>query len=342
MTRNSTRSACTSTRGRSVSRSCHLSAVGRHLFGNGKYFPSDNEVHARSTGRTRRGRTGLRGRWPGLEAIKLVEYQRFWGGQFKESEVRKASDIFAALGDGRRNYLAGGELKRAVFSVKLRGEPKGGKSRSGRITSPFTTAIQIASWWNCGCGIRGSSSLRRAGRMRRLRRLWSAFETIPGLTADRLEWQRRLEDEWPVAEPLLRRTGRVVEQVWCPSPSGDGCPRSIVLHPDGRIVAVCGDRPMRCDPLPLSPDDIAVLAIDRAKLAAALARVFELDATTAAPISPAAYLLGEHVVASGSGFPGGALGSSAVLPRAFCGASSVAGRSDTRSVSGPHAAGASC
>lgn len=76
-----------------------------------------------------------------------------------------------------------------------------------------------------------------------------------------------------------------------------------MLHDDGRIVAVCGDRPKRCDPLPLSPDDIAVFEIDRRKLAAKLARILDVDATTAALISPSAYLLGEHLVASGNGFP---------------------------------------
>ena len=127
------------------------------------------------------------------------------------------------------------------------------------------------------------------------------METIPELTAERLEWQRRLSNEWPVAEPLLRRTGRVAEHVWCPSPGGDDCPRQVVHHDDGRIVAVCGDRPKRCDPLPLSADDITVFAIDWRKLAAALARVFEVDTATAESIRPDVYRLGEHLVASGNG-----------------------------------------
>jgi hypothetical protein len=41
------------------------------------------------------------------------------GGRFKESEVRKASDLFAALEHGRRDLPKWGQLKRAVFSVLL-------------------------------------------------------------------------------------------------------------------------------------------------------------------------------------------------------------------------------
>ena len=101
----------------------YLAAVGRHLFGDEEYFPSDDRFTLDPL--VERGAAALACEdVRGLEAIKLVEYQRFWGGQFKESEVRKASDIFAALGDRRRNHLAGGELKRAVFSVKLPGETK--------------------------------------------------------------------------------------------------------------------------------------------------------------------------------------------------------------------------
>ena len=99
----------------------YLSAIGRHLFGDDGYFPSDDRF--RLDPLIERGAAALACEdVRGLESIKLVEYQCFFGGQFKESEVRKASDIFAALGDARRHHLARGQLKRAVFSVKLRGE----------------------------------------------------------------------------------------------------------------------------------------------------------------------------------------------------------------------------
>jgi hypothetical protein len=124
---------------------------------------------------------------------------------------------------------------------------------------------------------------------------------MPGLAADRLEWRRLLEDEWPVAEPLLRRTGRVVEQVWCPSPGGDGCPRRVVHHDNGRIVAVCGDRPRHCDPLDLTFEDLVVLGVDGPRLRTQLAVVFAVDTATGADLGHGLHRLGEHLVASGNG-----------------------------------------
>lgn len=139
--------------------------------------------------------------------------------------------------------------------------------------------------------------------MRRLTRLWKALETIPGLTAERLEWQRRLEDEWRVAEPLLRRVGRVAEQVSCPSPGGDGCPRQVVRHDDGRIVAVCGDRPKRCDPLSLTIEDVVVWELDVRKLATTLAAIFDLEGSSTPADHLSTYRIGEHLVVGNRGFP---------------------------------------
>lgn len=80
-----------------------------------------------------------------------------------------------------------------------------------------------------------------------------------------------------MAARLLRSTGRLVHAVACPSPGGDGCPRKIVRHGDGRIVAVCGDRPQRCERLDLHPDDIEVLEFDEQILCSELRRVLAFN-----------------------------------------------------------------
>ncbi len=100
----------------------YLSAVGQHVFGDEAYFPTKGRFTLDPL--MERGAEALACEdVAGLEEIKLVEYQRFLGGRFKESEVRKASDLFVALGDGR-DRPRWGQLKRAVFSVKLQDEPK--------------------------------------------------------------------------------------------------------------------------------------------------------------------------------------------------------------------------
>jgi hypothetical protein len=139
--------------------------------------------------------------------------------------------------------------------------------------------------------------------MRKLRHFWRALEILPRPAAERLEWRRLLGDEWPVAEPLLRQTGALVERVWCPSPSGADCPRRVIRHNDGRIVAVCGDDPRNCDTLSLSLEDIAVLELDLGRFAQALAGPLGLKAAPSWVREPDILELGMHQVAAGQGVP---------------------------------------
>ena len=65
-----------------------------------------------------------------------------------------------------------------------------------------------------------------------LARFWTALQ-IPDATTDRREWSLRLGDDWPIAAVYLTATGRLAEEIGCPSPGGDGCPRKVVMHGDG-------------------------------------------------------------------------------------------------------------
>ena len=139
--------------------------------------------------------------------------------------------------------------------------------------------------------------------MRKLRRFWRALEALPGLEAERLEWRRLLGDEWPVVEPLLCQSGALVERVWCPSPSGYDCPRRVVRHDDGRVVAVCGDEPRNCDTLSLALEDIAVFELDVGKLAQAFAGPLGLRSAPSWIRKPDILELGMHQVTAGQGVP---------------------------------------
>jgi hypothetical protein len=139
--------------------------------------------------------------------------------------------------------------------------------------------------------------------MRKLPRLWRALEALPDLAAERLEWRRLVGDEWPIVEPLFRQTGALVDQVWCPSPGGPDCPRQVIQHDNGRVVAVCGDQPRNCDTLSLSLDDIAVLELDVRRLAQALAAPLGLKAAPGWMRVPDILELGLHQVAARRGVP---------------------------------------
>ena len=55
----------------------------------------------------------------GLDHVRLVEYRQYWGGQYGESEVRRADDIFAALAKRKAGHLMTGTPSAAVFKVKF-------------------------------------------------------------------------------------------------------------------------------------------------------------------------------------------------------------------------------
>ena len=132
---------------------------------------------------------------------------------------------------------------------------------------------------------------------------WKAIEQIPGFATDALEWRERLTDCWGEARSYLSKTSRFAEQVGCPSPGGEHCPRRVVRHQDGTIRAICGDPQRLCHALDLRNDDIPILELDRRKLLA--------DIETALVITPAAdpkrkaavIHLGDHEIGAGRRFP---------------------------------------
>jgi hypothetical protein len=69
----------------------------------------------------------------GLNEVRLVEYCRFWGGAHKETEIRKATDIFAALADRKQELGSKGRLTGAVFKIEFTDSPK---ARSVTIRPP--------------------------------------------------------------------------------------------------------------------------------------------------------------------------------------------------------------
>jgi hypothetical protein len=63
----------------------------------------------------------------GIDEVKLVEVQRHWFNKLHEIDVKKADDVFVALGDRWYSFMSGGRLTRAVFKVWFTGI---GKPRS--------------------------------------------------------------------------------------------------------------------------------------------------------------------------------------------------------------------
>lgn len=106
--------------------------------------------------------------------------------------------------------------------------------------------------------------------MRPTKSFWLTLRSIPGSATSGFEWQALLGEEWITIAPLLRPTGTVAARVPCPSPGGDGCPRRVVNHGDGRIVTVCGDPEGQCESVEIILEDIVVHELDVGRLASTL------------------------------------------------------------------------
>jgi hypothetical protein len=136
-----------------------------------------------------------------------------------------------------------------------------------------------------------------------LHRFWKALDEVPEATTDRRDWSLRLKDDWPVAASYLTQVGRRAKEIACPSPGGEGCPRKIVKHGDGRFRAVCGNKPAECDPIHMTGEEIACLALDRKKLAAAVCTILNAKSEPGIQEDGAVMLVGSHAVAAGVGIP---------------------------------------
>ena len=118
---------------------------------------------------------------------------------------------------------------------------------------------------------------------------------------DALEWRDRLGDEFPLVHGYLRTTGALAQSVDCPSPGGEYCPRKVLDNGDGTYRAVCQSPEVGCETLTLTKADISVLALNRARLAADLARLFELQTIEMRSLRAPAVLLGKHEISAGIG-----------------------------------------
>jgi hypothetical protein len=138
---------------------------------------------------------------------------------------------------------------------------------------------------------------------RPLARFWKSLDDVPNATTNRWEWSLRLKDDLPKVEWYLAATGRRAKEIACPSPGGDGCPRKIVKHSDGRFRAVCGNKPAECDAIEVTGEEIACLALDRKKLAAAVCTILSATSESGFQERGAVMLVGSHAVAAGVGIP---------------------------------------
>ena len=92
---------------------------GLHLFGDEDHFPDSLKKYTLEPLQVH-GKAALAcADVEGIDSIHLTEVTYFWGGAYNEMEIRRASDIFAALEARERELLSNVRISGAKFRVKF-------------------------------------------------------------------------------------------------------------------------------------------------------------------------------------------------------------------------------
>jgi hypothetical protein len=91
--------------------------------------------------------------------------------------------------------------------------------------------------------------------MKKLSRLWRAFESAPSLAAIPAQWQQYCGPEYSVIQPFLSLTDMVGAAYPCRDCPATGCARDIVDCGDGQVLAVCRNSWYRRPDIPLAAGD---------------------------------------------------------------------------------------
>jgi hypothetical protein len=95
-----------------------------------------------------------------------------------------------------------------------------------------------------------------------LTRLWRTLEKISGLLGVPETWKEECGDDCDLLRPCLRSTDTLGAIYPCPFPAGGDCPRRIVDHGGGEIVAICRDPHRVCPDVPLLAKEALLHELD--------------------------------------------------------------------------------
>jgi hypothetical protein len=108
--------------------------------------------------------------------------------------------------------------------------------------------------------------------MKKLTRLWWAFERIPGLAAIQAHWRHHCGPEFPLIEPFLKATEIAGVTYPCGDCQTKGCAREIRDYGDGEIAAVCQNEWNPQPDIPLVIGDTIIRDLDVSAFSHAVAR----------------------------------------------------------------------
>ncbi|MCE9635612.1 MAG: hypothetical protein K8T90_07900 [Planctomycetes bacterium] len=113
--------------------------------------------------------------------------------------------------------------------------------------------------------------------MRSTASLWRALEAMPVLSGVREAWRRAAGADYAAIERLLRPTNRLAGNYPCPDAADEGCARSVIVHGDDDIAAICCRGSGGCETVALVRVDVVVHRLDLALLARAVGAALGLE-----------------------------------------------------------------
>lgn len=132
---------------------------------------------------------------------------------------------------------------------------------------------------------------------------WKALGASSTRATSKPFWKILLGDAYKNSERFLVPTGGMECSYPCPNPTSADCPRRIVVHGPGDLVAIC-DSEESCGTVTLDDDDIRLLKIDLPRVASVIASVLGLRGSPRLYFSSrTTWLLGQFSVRLGERIP---------------------------------------
>lgn len=142
--------------------------------------------------------------------------------------------------------------------------------------------------------------------MRKIEQLWRTLEEMPILSGVQIALEKIFGEDFPVIKSFLKPMQELASTYPCPEPGGDGCPRGVVVHAPGDIVAVCRRTPRSCETIALTKKDVIVYELDQRLLSSQLGSFFGFSGNkTPEPVKGLSYTfyLGDYQPVAGYRFP---------------------------------------
>lgn len=123
---------------------------------------------------------------------------------------------------------------------------------------------------------------------------WTKLGMPAGWAGTRPSLQAYFGTSWPSVAGAFLPTQTLALSIDCPRPGGPGCPRQVVEHGFHDLVAVCGNSPHECDPLPVLRQDLIIHKLMIDPLLADLNRLLHIQGAAPEQILRLTWNLGSY------------------------------------------------